>query len=313
MIIIPGQAASPRQPPTEDECSTLKQLFDTRVRTQPLSGLTRQNFKTPPGLQGASAEDGSGDQLNWWQMSSVQRICEFLNTGAQQRQSEGIVLADAPGLGKTLTVLSVIALSIEDAHVKEEEVKEEMASPSRPAAAPPAAKTLTVIFAGKDIVPQWAEQVGRHFDPAASKLETAEQRYYHVRRFNDIMIAVADDFATAASTDPHAFIIAEKESRKPSSRAARRRELVARADSSRARAGKKHEQQPEKRKYSHKPSPPQHTPTRRSEESRPSLPAEPRTGKHKQAHRSKEGHADGSASKRAWSVMRQKMSEAASR
>ena len=45
----------------------------------------------------------------------------------------------------------------------------------------------------------------------------------------------------------------------------------------------------------------------------PSLPAEPRTGKHTQAHRSKEGHADGSASKRAWSVMRQKMSEAASR
>ena len=119
--------------------------------------------------------------------------------------------------------------------------------------------------------------------------------------------------AHMATQHPHAFIIAEKESRKPSSRAARRRELVARADSSRARAKRQHEQQPEKRKESRERSPPQHTPRRRSEESRPSLPAEPRTGKHTQAHRSKEGHADGSASKRAWSVMRQKMSEAASR
>ena len=108
--------------------------------------------------------------------------------------------------------------------------------------------------------------------------------------------------AHMATQHPHAFI-AEKARRKPSSRAAQRREMV---DSSRARAGKKHEQQPEKRKDSHKPSPPQHAPTR-------SLTAEQRPGKHKQAHRSTESRADGSPSKRAWSVMRQKMSEAASR
>jgi hypothetical protein len=115
--------------------------------------------------------------------------------------------------------------------------------------------------------------------------------------------------AHMATQHPHAFI-AEKARRKPSSRAAQRREMV---DSSRARAGKKHEQQPEKRKDSHKPSPPQHAPTRRSEESRPSSTEELRPGKHKQAHRSTESRADGSPSKRAWSVMRQKMSEAASR
>ena len=105
--------------------------------------------------------------------------------------------------------------------------------------------------------------------------------------------------AHMATQHPHAFI-AEKTQRKPSSRAAQRRQMVALADSSKSHARKQHEQQRQKREGSHNVSPPQHASTRKSEETRPSLTAELRSGKHKRAHWSTENRANGSASKRAW-------------
>ena len=107
--------------------------------------------------------------------------------------------------------------------------------------------------------------------------------------------------AHMATQHPHAFI-AEKTQRKPSSRAAQRRQMVALADSSKSHARKQHEQQRQKREGSHNVSPPQHAST-----------AELRSGKRKRAHWSTENRDNGSASKRAWSVMEQKMSEAAAR
>ena len=57
----------------------------------------------------ASAENGSGDALNWWQAANVRKLSDFLESGA--KDSQGKVLCDAPGLGKTLSVLATITIS----------------------------------------------------------------------------------------------------------------------------------------------------------------------------------------------------------
>ena len=112
--------------------STMAELFTKTIMTPMLPAAPR----TVPGLTNASAEDGSNDSLNWWQAANVEKLCEFL--ASKDKKSEGMVLCDAPGLGKTLSVLATIVQSRIDGQ-------------------------LVIIFAGKGIVAQWAEQVNRHF------------------------------------------------------------------------------------------------------------------------------------------------------
>ena len=82
----------------------------------------------------------AGDQLNWWQASNVHLLSSFLEKPMSNRTSEGIVLCDAPGLGKTVSVLAT-AVSTMDT------------------------EGLVIIFAGKGIIDNvWVEQIGRHFD-----------------------------------------------------------------------------------------------------------------------------------------------------
>jgi SNF2 family DNA or RNA helicase len=107
------------------------------VRTPMLS--RNEAPRTVPGLANASAEDASGDHLNWWQASNVQRLLEFM--ADENPNSEGMVLCDAPGLGKTLSVLATI----------------ERARATDPG------HQLVVVFAGKGIVAQWAKQAVHHF------------------------------------------------------------------------------------------------------------------------------------------------------
>ena len=93
------------------------------------------------GLQNATPEDGTpGEHLNWWQASNVKLISDFLNSS--KRDSEGMVLCDAPGLGKTLSVVASV-VSTDDVHES---------------------KNLVIVFAGKGIVAQWGEQIRHHFD-----------------------------------------------------------------------------------------------------------------------------------------------------
>ena len=66
--------------------------------------------------------------LNWWQAANVRSICDFLSK--PQQDSEGLVMCDAPGLGKTLSVMAAIRCSMKDDN------------------------KLAVIFAGKGIVAQ---------------------------------------------------------------------------------------------------------------------------------------------------------------
>lgn len=144
--------------PDEDEAGNpITTLFMECVTTDACSAA-RRSFA---GLMNAEAEDGSGEPLNWWQASNVHQLCAFL-ANTQQRRSEGMVLCDAPGLGKTLTVLSTIACS------KTDSCPPQAASPSSSAAAHK--KKLVIIFAGKGIVAQWAEQCARHIDPELTGL-----------------------------------------------------------------------------------------------------------------------------------------------
>ena len=111
--------------------------------------------RTVPGLQNARDEDEDdddeapevrGEGLNWWQASNVQRIREFMK--GSDHDSDGMVLCDAPGIGKTLSVLSTVAVTLEESEGR-----------------------AVLIFAGKGIVPQWASQVLKHFEPEDSGLQ----------------------------------------------------------------------------------------------------------------------------------------------
>ena len=105
--------------------------------------------------------------------------------------------------------------------------------------------------------------------------------------------------AHMATQHPQAFIN-DKARRKPSSRAAQRRKMVASPDSSRALGRKEHERRgPQTKLSSERPAPRQATAAQGQE-----------PGKAKPTHRPPEGRTEGSPSKRAWSAMRQKMSEA---
>ena len=118
---------------------TMESLFMEKVLTPEMPHAEAP--RTVPGLAAAAAEDGSADALNWWQATNVHRLCSFI-LNEKSEKSEGLVLCDAPGLGKTLSVLaSCVAVQ---AKVQGNE------------------KTV-IIFAGKGIVVQWSEQVRRHF------------------------------------------------------------------------------------------------------------------------------------------------------
>ena len=105
--------------------------------------------------------------------------------------------------------------------------------------------------------------------------------------------------AHMATQHPQAFIN-DKARRKPSSRAAQRRKMVASPDSSRALGRKEHERRgPQTKLSSERPAPRQATAAQGQEPGKAKKPT----------HRPPEGRTEGSP-KRAWSAMRQKMSEA---
>ena len=58
------------------KAETMESLFMQKVLTpeMPHSEAPR----TVPGLAAAAAEDGSADDLNWWQATNVHRLCSFL-------------------------------------------------------------------------------------------------------------------------------------------------------------------------------------------------------------------------------------------
>ena len=124
---------APRKP------ETIESLFMQKVLTPKMPH--DEAPRTVPGLAAASAEDGSTDALNWWQATNVHRLCSFI-ANEKSEKSEGLVLCDAPGLGKTLSVLASCVAMQSKAQGNEK---------------------LVMIFAGKGIVVQWSEQVRRHF------------------------------------------------------------------------------------------------------------------------------------------------------
>lgn len=99
---------------------------------------------TAPGLKAARA-DGEVSLYDW-QASNVQRLSNFLGT-KDFTTTEGFALCDAPGGGKTLSVLATIVRTIPSVSAN---------------------KSLVLIFAPNVIVPQWASQITKHFDPDVS-------------------------------------------------------------------------------------------------------------------------------------------------
>lgn len=112
--------------------------------------------------------------------------------------------------------------------------------------------------------------------------------------------------AHMATQHPLTFA-SEKARRKPSSRAARRREVVARAEVSRAQLEQRAAPQGG---GGHRPSPRQLSPTKAK---RAETAESPDLSNHKHSHKPTRSRADGSPSQRAWSAMEQRMSKAASK
>ena len=129
---------------------TIAEIFANRMVTPKLTASEAP--RTVLGLKNAhpeDEEDGSDDapQLNWWQAANIRLLSDFLERDEDARQSDGIILCDAPGLGKTLSVLATVV-----------NTKVQVADDKR----------LVIVFAGRGIIPQWAEQVSRHLDAQTS-------------------------------------------------------------------------------------------------------------------------------------------------
>ena len=124
---------------------------------------------TAPGLKAAKQRGEA--QLYDWQASNARLISRAMyrcsngktrdRAGLHGSESEGIVLCDAPGGGKTVSVLAAIARSMP--------------------AAGPCERRAVLVFAPKVIVPQWAAQIARHFDPGVSGLAIycADKELHH--------------------------------------------------------------------------------------------------------------------------------------
>ena len=131
-----------------DPARSIKRLFAERILTPRLSD--DEAPRTVAGLKNAHAENAepeeedSDDQLNWWQATNVHLISGFIDQDADARESDGMILCDAPGLGKTLSVLATVV------NTKRAQAAND--------------KRVVVVFAGRGIVAQWATQVVRHFD-----------------------------------------------------------------------------------------------------------------------------------------------------
>ena len=140
-----------------DASRALDKIFDEKVLTPRLTAQVAP--RTAPGLTNTKPEDPkapAGEQLNWWQASNQKKLGEFLKALPKERQSEGILLCDAPGLGKTLSVLSTIVSTLE----KPDDDCDQLRTPKQ---------GLVIIFAGKGIINNvWVAQIHRHFDPAVS-------------------------------------------------------------------------------------------------------------------------------------------------
>ena len=57
---------------------TMEALFMKKIVTQQLSADVAP--RTVAGIANASAEDGSGDALNWWQAANVRKLSDFLES-----------------------------------------------------------------------------------------------------------------------------------------------------------------------------------------------------------------------------------------
>jgi hypothetical protein len=155
----------------EEASRAIDRVFAERVLTKRMTD--REAPRSVPGLMNAHAEDGSGD-LNWWQAANVRSICDFLES--EEKESDGLVLCDAPGLGKTLSVLAAIVRSEEKA---DDDEKGDIAILTRcramlltfGGASRPLPGKLVIVFAGKGIVAQWAAQIMHHFEPDESGLQ----------------------------------------------------------------------------------------------------------------------------------------------
>ena len=141
-----------------EEVRDLATVFNEKVLTPRTAQAAP---RTVAGLQNCKPEDPTapaGEHLNWWQASNVHKIGAFLKAPPKQRQSEGLLLCDAPGLGKTLSVLSAVASTIE----KDEDDGDVQARH----------KSVVIIFAAKSIInPVWVEQIHKHFDPEVTGLD----------------------------------------------------------------------------------------------------------------------------------------------
>ena len=114
------------------DARSLRRVFEEQVVTPRFSAQDAP--RTAPGLRNAKPEDRkapAAEKLNWWQASNVKLIIDFIED--TKRVSEGMVLCDAPGLGKTLSVLAAIVRSNDTNQ----------------------SKNLVVVFASKGIVAQW--------------------------------------------------------------------------------------------------------------------------------------------------------------
>jgi hypothetical protein len=116
---------------------------DFRATSTVCKSLQNALAFTAPGLKAARA-DGEVS-LYEWQASNVRALVAFLQSNFRRRhnhmtppRTEGYVLCDAPGGGKTVSVLATVVRTI-------------------------AQSSVVLIFAPKVIVSQWSTQIARHF------------------------------------------------------------------------------------------------------------------------------------------------------
>ena len=101
-----------------------------------------------PGFR-AIRKDGE-ISLFQWQAANVRRLTTLISEdGKKRHDTEGFVLCDAPGGGKTVSALATIART----------------------AKPGAFRSTALVFAPKVIVPQWAAQIALHFEADVSGFE----------------------------------------------------------------------------------------------------------------------------------------------
>lgn len=131
---------------------------------------------TAPGLKAARA-DGEVS-LYPWQASNVRKLVAFLQNRFSARiagevdlesYSEGMVLCDAPGGGKTVSVLSTIVRTMRPRVYSGERAGRTQSG------------HVCIVFAPKVIVPQWASQIVHHFHADVSGLHLfADAKQLHL-------------------------------------------------------------------------------------------------------------------------------------